>query len=75
MMEPSAFFVKVQRAGWAVGYDPSVRVRHAPRLALRLELREDLRVPAVPSAAIASACASGQRVELGGRRDAHTPPA
>ena len=28
MMEHETFFVKVQRAGWAVGYDPSVRVRH-----------------------------------------------
>ena len=26
--EHETFFVKVQRAGWAVGYDPSVRVRH-----------------------------------------------
>ena len=28
MMEHETFFVKVQRAGWAVGYDLSVRVRH-----------------------------------------------
>ena len=28
MMEHETFFVQLQRAGWAVGYDPGVRVRH-----------------------------------------------